>query len=374
MLRKTLSAAVLLSIASFAIAQAPAPTTAPVATQPPAPKPITLHLEATSPEEAFAELSSQSGIQIRPIQPGLWAKADPVEISVDNGKFWPVFLDMCDQANVRFNLNFSGTDRKTVHLFPANQGIPSLKKYPHSEAAGSFLVLTSGYRNYSINYNNPVQSPAGLGLQAALLLDPTIQSGGARIIVSEALDENGKSLAAQQSQGYLQGNDPGPIQHAHIPLAYPENAGRKLASLRCELVIKTITQSQTLSIDSPADAQPQTLALSSMTAEIRSTKLAGSAIEVEAAIQLKAPTRGEEFQGIFGLFYAVQLIDASGNSYLLQEMMPRPTSPTLITARLRFGSRVYGNPVNKPAKLTWTLPTETREARLPFEFKDIPLP
>lgn len=371
---KSSIAAVLIAFASTTLCFA---QSKPAEPQPlPGAKPISLQLVAASPEEAFAELAKQADVQIKPMRPDLWTKADPVELKIENGRFWPVFMDMCQQANVRYNPFSSGSDPRAVQLFSADQGPETITKYPRSEAQGCIVVLMSANRNYAISFANPTQTVNGVGIQAMFLADPGVDLGSSlQAVVMEAVDENGMSLVLPGNQQMSYGGQSRSlIRNVPMNLAYPANAGKKLVRLKAEIRANIITRTDTLTIDSPMDAEPQKKEMAAWSVEFKSAKTVGNMIEVQVAISGKQTAQGMDRKNMWNLLPSMELVDSQGTHYTQIGLGGMGGTPDSMTFTTRFGSPMPGQPLGKPAKLIWTLPVETKEIRLPFEFKDLPIP
>lgn len=343
----------------------------------PGSKSINLQLEAASPEEAFAELAKQADIQIKPMSQNIWAKADPVELTVENGKFWPVFIDMCQQANVRFNPMFYTGEPRTVQIFGPDQGMEMLTKLPQVEVQGCILALMTANRNYQINYGSQNQSHTSFGVQGAFLPDPGVTfSGSLQVIVTEAVDENGTSLALPRHDGAMYGHEGRSLmRHIYIQLAYPANTGKKLVRLKGELKTSVIAKSETLTIALPMETPTPAKDLTNMSVEIKSVKSTANGAEAQVTIRTKRPmqTMGMEHQNTWNMLSTIELLDEKGNRFHNGGINRTGGSPTALEATVQF---FKSNPaqMGQPAKLNWVLPVETKEVRLPFEFKDLPIP
>ena len=347
--------AVLIAFASAALCFAQSKPAEPQAL--PGAKAINLQLEAASPEEAFAELARQAEVQFKPMGQNLWTKADPVELKIVNGRFWPVCIDMCQQANVRFNPNFFSGIPRTVELFSADQGMEPITKCPYAETQGCILALMSANRSYSISFANPNQTANTFGIQAMLLADPGVDLGGnLQALATEAVDENGASFLPPNNQQMFGGGGGQPrslARHLFLNLAYPANAGKKLVRLKVDMRASIVTKSDTLSIDSPIDAAPQKKDLPAMSVEVKSVKTVGNTVEVQVAINSKRPMQGMERQDMWNCISAIELIDSQGNRYTQMGFGGSGGTANSLTFTLHFGSP--SQTPGKPAKLIWRL-------------------
>jgi hypothetical protein len=335
--------------------------------------PLNLQLEATPPEEAFAELSKQAGVKFTPNMQDIWAKSDPVDAKVENGYFWPVFIDMCQQANIRFNPQFYSGDARSLQIFSSEQGIDSFTQYPWVNARGCVILAMNANRNYSVQYGAHRDVNTNFGIQAILLIDPGVQiSGNPQAEVAEAVDENGTSLVPQQNGGiYYGSNGPSLYRNVHINLRYPPNAGKKLVRLKGAIKATVASKLETLVADLAGEFKPQTKELTSATAQIKSVKVTDTSAEVQATVHVKRQLQGMEYQSMWDLLQNIQVTDEKGNPCLLNSRNLNQTDPNTFTATMKYSVQNAGG---KPAKATWVLPVETQEVRLPFEFKDLVIP
>jgi hypothetical protein len=79
-------------------------------------------------------------------------------------------------------------------------------------------------------------------------------------------------------------------------------------------------------------------------------------------------------ENMWNLMQAIQVTDADGKRYAFTGNSRTGGTDRMTSAIVRFGNQNRTQPMGKPAKLSWTLPVETKEVRIPFEFKDLPIP
>jgi hypothetical protein len=71
----------------------------------------------------------------------------------------------------------------------------------------------------------------------------------------------------------------------------------------------------------------------------------------------------------------IRLLDERGQA-MARTGSSTSGGPEQVEMTVEFNPRAWGHDrrLGEPAKLVWTVPTETRDVRVPFEFKDLPIP
>jgi hypothetical protein len=156
-----------------------------------------------------------------------------------------------------------------------------------------------------------------------------------------------------------------------LNLAYPANTGKKIARLRGQIQTTVAVKSETLNLDLPVDAPAPQKGLAAMSVQIRSVAPVPNGAEARVTVLLKRPLKDMEHEAIWNTLSRIELIDADGNRYLSSGVASMGAGGQSMDATVRFFSQ---KKIGKLARLTWPIPVETREIRLPFEFKDLPIP
>ena len=364
------------------------------ASQPPATQPtggINLDLDGTGAEEAFDQIAKLAGVDLVVNDQQLWFNADPVFMKVKNGRFWPTFLEMCKQSRLNFNADSGGNSARTIQLYNGGGGGNDFSKLPQAESQGFIIMAQSAQRSASVQYDRPESANSNFYIQLRVFVDPAVNiMQMSQPTVSEAVDENGLSLVGgnRNNGGYFGNNMGALIQNLSVPLAYPVKVGKKIAKLKGNLRATAVVKSEVIEIESP------------LTAKVTKKELPDYDIIIQP---LKAmPKNGENETARYELKVTIRLKEKKrvGGGGVRREMrndIQNMVNGIIITDT--EGHRINGNGWNggggnnvdvfdynmnyqasspnaagQPAKVTWKVPVETKELRIPFELKDLLIP
>jgi hypothetical protein len=206
-------------------------------------------------------------------------------------------------------------------------------------------------------------------------IDPALKvvSFDQNVKTDSAVDDAGNSWAPDQNNQrvYYGGNNQKSLMYqCQVPLKFPDNAGKKLTSLKFTISMKVGDESDSLSVDKPLEAEETSKELGDLTVTFRSLKKNANGYELKIGMS----TANQNTNNLFTLAQTAKLTDANGKSYN-NFGGGGGGSNNKLEYTINYG--VNGNPNNAPGEpVKWVLevPTKTHEMQLPVEFSDLPLP
>jgi hypothetical protein len=352
---------------------------------------ITLHLKEASGGDAFAALAKASGVEFGTEPPELWAQkprggpgASPIALDAEGQPFWSVFRELCRQARVEPDFGDNGRFK----LLESADG-----KWAATPAVVAGPLLIRAVRiteTRALDFADPANPELSRQLELNFYVEPKLrvlaEAFAARIEL--AVDDKGKSLmpaapapgdaAPADEQELTNVADTSRVWELDVPLTCPQGGGRRIVSLKGSVRLKVPVKVQTLEIADVLNAaeSPRTIAGRRLTFhsahkvkggyEVKVTLMRGSLDDAEWQ-QWATPrdfVRLADSNGLPILFTGVS--DAQGND--------QQTTLTMQFENPNNAPNGIGGPVGPPAKLLWDVPTDTKEMRIPFEFKDLALP
>lgn len=362
---------------AMAMAQVEPPPAA--ATSAPAVRKGTLNLElnGVGADEGFDQLGKQAGVDIAANDPQLWANAEPIDLQVKDGYFWPTLIEMCGQARLRFNPHYgNGRSVMLERMTPEQQKMPAL---PMSAHEGTIVRATYANRSATVNYEspNPGNSSSQFSIQLSVLMDPGLTTMGAtQVVATEAADDRGNSLVPPGRDGSMMfgGQDNQLILQAAVNLLCPKEVGTKITKLKGYVRTTTAAKSELVEIESPLKAEPHTKETPEYTITIGPLKPGQGtpkSYELKVTFQAKERKPGglrRQSSDLWTLINRIELRDADGKRLGYAGGGGGGGPVQEYTVRYRAES------AGEPAKLVWRIPTEIRELRIPFEFMDLAIP
>lgn len=392
--RHFLSIAVLCVTGTFAtfngpaLAQTATPATAPVATGLPTTL-INYDGANITAEEAFFDIGKQAGIKFVTQPQNLWdsdAMAEPITINLKERPFWSAIRELCRETNLQPSPNY-GSDRndpRRLSLMQTSVMGDRGQARPWSETpiveVDGFLVQATGFdRQQSIHYQFPKRGQNSCVVPLMVYVDPAVHvvsfNGAAR--VDEAVDDNGNSLLVDPERArsitYGPNNKWALAYNVLVPLKYPDtNPGKKIAKLRCTLILRGGEKVDTMSVEKPLQAAKSEKAFGDITLTFHSLKKTDATPGQRARYRLTVGVTGDDKRDgdIYNLLQTGQLIDANGVALVSRNGSIRDDMCTLDYSP----NDDDGQPAGDPVKWSIELPTATRSMRVPVEFKDLPMP
>jgi hypothetical protein len=354
------------------------------------PTAITLHLKDADAKTAFTTLSKVSGIDLATEPPDLWAQkpaggvgASPITLDADAQPFWSVFRDLCRQARVEPDFGDNGRFK----LLESTDG-----KWAATPAVVAGPVLIRAVKiteTRALEFADPANPELSRSLEMNFYVEPRLRvladAFAARI--EFAIDDQGKSLmppppaageAAADEQELTNVADTSRLWELDVPLTCPTGGGRRIASLKGSVRLKIPVKVQTLEIADVLSAPetPRTIAGRRLTFH--------GAHKVKGGYEVKVTLYKDALEDADWQQWAtprdfVRLADARGLPILFTAVSDAQGNDQQTTLTIQFENpnnapNGIGGPVGPPTKLLWDIPTDSKELRVPFEFKDLALP
>lgn len=351
---------------------------------------ITLNLEGATAEDAFDQIAKQAGVDLIVDNPSIWAQADLVFINVKDAAFWPTFMLLCQQSRITFDQYYDQNRGRAIRLYNSGNGENRYAKLPSAEADGFMVFAQSAQRNYSISYENPQAPNNSFTIQLMVLADPATPLQQMQPpTVTEAVDENGVSLvptSRNPNNMYYGGNGrmESLAQQTGLSLSYPANAGKKIAKVKGYLRGTAVTKVEKIEIDDlMAMKEPLKKEAGEYDITIAPPKPMNETDKNNKQYQMKVTFRKKqrpagtgggirrENQDYWSLVNGMAITDAEGKRYNNNGGNSN-NGDGFYECTMQLYPQQQG--MGAPAKLSWRMPAETKEIRVPFEMKDLQIP
>ena len=381
-----LAVGLVLAIASIAFAQTRPATNAVATLNPPGIADatlVTLKLSAADADSAIAELSKQSGYELKPYNDVGWKQATlgAVTLSLDKQPFWAAFLQMGTQAGFALMQNDAALNGRRLTLYPFNQGGQDASKYP-TFISGAFLIHATGIqRTSTVEFAKAKAINRNVNMQIQVYSEPKVHVLKMSYTpeIMEAMDNRGNSLIVPGQSNSSSGNmqiGGGITWGVGIALQYPsQNPGDKIAILRGRFRTVVQTHSETMEIPDILTAKEQTKTIGGRRVVFKSFKKQNDR-QYQAEVTIyRDEMEQEEFNRLSDSF-AIRLMDSSGNAFWSNGGGSSSTGKEA-SRQVLFYKRTReegGTNLGEPFKLALDIPTASREVMIPFEFANLPLP
>jgi hypothetical protein len=265
-----------------------------------------------------------------------------------------------------------------------SQGDGQQMKGP-SHIEGPFMVIATGANeSNSVTFANPGQRSSNVSITLQAFVEPKLKVVGRAHspVIEELTDEAGRSLIDDAQRGQAQGYPTRVETHFRDPtfqVAVPVPAGRAKKINRLKGYIRLLAQTKTDRIEVPdiAKAKGTVYTKGGWRLEVQDVAENGGQYKLQMEITRDVPSRPRQGQPpkyewrdrLDG--NAIQLLDAEGRR-LERSTYSMNGQNHIYKCEMNF--RRQGTPAGPPARLVWEFPTEAQELRIPFEFKDLPLP
>lgn len=348
---------------------------------------VTVKIANATIAEAFDEVRKQSSIPIKAYLPTQWAAfktTSPVNIVRQ-----PLWLALRELQNI-WNLRFESYVLR-----------PGLSLMVYSDVRGDRIVSVGPcvFSISGVNYARSVSfSREGKSVPASdfsitgrAFIDPKVQvvRGSTYYQLDEAIDDKGLSLRRDEASTLLSA-EANPIRFS-LPLQPQAGMGRTLPRLKSMLGFVAVTRREVWEVPNVLQARDVVKTITRDGVEERffvdGVRKEGEDYHVQITVSRpRSETRrivqlGNKHNFVIietNHYDQVRLVDAQNRdwpryTYRIQTQGDRQTS--IISTTVIFRKRPAGDgEVGTPVKLIVSVPTQWREVRVPFEFKDLPLP
>jgi hypothetical protein len=324
---------------------------------------VSLNLKAATPQEAFAALSKASEVRINLLGGSAKPSGKPISVVYKNQPFWTVLMDLAQKSGYVLTMKHSSSG--------------SLILEPGSQALRSSDVIHGPFLLRLMRVEQRRQAPLGdqpanlsLSIGARLAWEPTMKPLGlcSVPVVSEAIDDRGQSL--MMHYGEIPFSSVGQTwQHSEsMALRCPVHPGRRIARLKGYVrVLAKGPKDYVLESSDPLNAKAQRVTVDGIAVEFKSLEKSGSQYKAnfvahghyqDPRIQYRFTTDG------------IRLFDDKGG----EMKASGGTTGSQIDTYLFSAFFTAPRSGRRPGKLVLTVPTDVKEVRIPFDFKDLPLP
>lgn len=348
-----------------------------------APKRITLKLEGKPIRDAVAEIAKQSGyiIELYP----LLANPDEREkqlhtIKLDHVTFWEAIDRVCREGGLVLQRTWGGDDSKLQLRF-------SEDFVPFADQNGPFRLVGQGFqylRNIefsSVPRNAPVlgQRIEQLTFRFMVIAEPRMPMlWMGKPILTEAIDENNNSMVPPEipgdndRQAY---HDRGHFHDAWINLARVGRDSQVVKRLRGVVPVRLLVeQSPELVVEKILQAKGQRMKSDNTDLEIEEVKEnkdgGGKRYDVKFSVRNLRGDGGLDYNFYSSVRYRVELQDAKGTKY---SWGGGGWGGNENSVRGTFTFNHPGGEAGPPARFVF-YGWNTLYHRVPFEFRDLPLP
>lgn len=341
--------------------------------------PITLNVENSTLEDCLTQLTEATGVKFN-FQPENLMEdpmaQDPHSVAIEKLQYWPALLKICEAYNITPDTNnYYGRNNGVTPRITLRKGTMTWQKWAISENGSNLVVLDGINHSRSISFQNSESKSDNLNMQMHLLTDPRqlVAYVNYNLEISEAVDENGKSLINPNQGMYYGGgynSNGGCCWQINSYLNPPAGMGKKLAKLKGSISMQVITKKERWEVKNITTAKNVEKKLGNLTLVVRSlTKMPDGRYDLDVGYTSTAASR-DSFGGYRETF--------NPSSCLLTTEDGTPLSGSGYSGGGN-GYHIYfhNRPNNTeliPAKMVVEVPVETKDVKVPVEFHDIVLP
>jgi hypothetical protein len=372
---KFLVLGVLISM-STAVGQALAQTSKNAPTTRPGVTLINLHLKQAVAQDVFDELTRQADVKFT-TNGNIWDQDSlqiPKDVDFTDRPFWSAVWEACGLWNLSIQQNYSNDLTRHIMLFSTGQ-MPAgdMPKLPVYEADGFVIQALSFSRQQSVSYSQAGSATNFCNVQLRVYVDPAlrVQSYNSTARTDQAVDDAGNSMT-QNVNGRMPfvGSSPphSLLFDCDVPLKYPNNPGKKIARLKGSLQLRVADKMDSLTIDKPLQAAQTSKTIGNITVTFYSLKKMAEP-NYQLSVSFDVNTIGSDT--VWQLLQNnAQLLDDKGRQF--QEVGGSGTWNKYTVNYVRHAGE--DSPIGDPVKWVIELPSKAHTMRVPFEFKDLPLP
>ena len=342
---------------------------------------ITLDVTDAPAEEVLRAIAKQAHAEL-PVWPEGAFQRGPlkdrkVTLKVKRQPFWNVMKDLLPELGLHVASHGRGNQ-----MTLSQGGGESMKGPAHID--GPFMVVAnSAHESNTINFANPGQRSSSVSIALQAYVEPKLKVIGRAHtpVIEEFTDDAGQSLVdeAQRRAAMLQMRIQTHARESSFSLRVPVPAGRakRVGLLKGFVPILAQTKTDRIEVPDIAKAKGSVYTKGGWRLEVQDLAENDGQYTLKMEItrdvpirrQPGPPPRNEWRDRLDG--DAIRLLDADGRP-LEKSGYSMNGQNHIYKCEMRF--RRKDTPAGPPAKLVWVFPTEAEELRIPFEFKDLPLP
>lgn len=323
---------------------------------------VTVQREFDSPLAAFTFLAEQAGVSV-----DIPASADerarsggPIRLDLTDTPWLAAIDDLTARTGV-------ATESSPTQLRLLPQAPESLR--PPTDYAGSAAVTATGARRRETFQLGDDSRRGDVYVILAVELEPkaTLLEPTARLFIHKITDDAGNTVRTDQVVSLSRRNANAYI--ANLTLGAPGKLPARIASIQGELQGELITRIEQVRI-TDLETLPRSIDLPDGTIELSGiqTDDKGSKLVVGIPAAIANLPNGQMLAR--GQFDGLQVLDQHGTPMQLGR-----TGATHNNGMIEYRYTLTGSdPTDTPTSISWTVPTQTRDIRLPFKLENLPLP
>lgn len=330
---------------------------------------VTLHVKNAGPAEVFEQIAKQCFAPLQTLPENLWDQGNypKLTLDVDRKPFWEVMPQVCQKFNVDLRA-YQTSMRLMRGAGNVAQGM--------SHVDGAFLVVANNLyysRTRQLGAARGEQSNFGMNLTVFPEPKITLLRGNGVVKLLEAVDDHGNSLLPPGAARGVNAASFGGVAGTsiNVPLSYPKaHAGTRMVRFRATTTFTVQTKVQQLQV-------PDVLHMRDFNASVRSTHIVFRDLRkkdentYELRVGVGQPNFGSpEWRDVYDQAQnRLKLLDARGGEFDHRGMSTSANGNALELVLL-FASSTPGR---VPDRLSWDVPTESKELIVPINFDDIPM-
>jgi hypothetical protein len=310
-------------------------------------------------------------------------KLNNLTVSINDQPYWLGVRSVLQHAN----LKLQGGDGGAVSVNRADQqwNNPAF-------TSGPFLFIADDiHRDTTVHLAVPDKPASSFSVSLMVLADPKLRAYGylRRADVTEAVDENGMSLAAappKKPDRSFYANDEYGYHFWKITarLNYPSGAGRRIAKLRGVCTFLVQTRGKTWEVPDVLGAKDASITVDRRKYTLRSAKHDGDNLALQFRVEPDGMTADEWKRALSNwsdterikqmLRFAPRVADAAGVAWQPLEMSDGRDGAAVTYTLHLTANAADGSKAAKPVRMLLELPEQLEEMAVPFEFTDLVIP
>jgi len=299
-------------------------------------------------------------------------RATKVSLDIDHLSFWDAMRIITEKTGYALQ-QWDNTGVKLMQGGPQAEGV--------SVVSGAYVVSAVRVsRSRSVELGGAHNAYEDFNVQLSARAEPKLRllRVGYAPNLEEAVDEHGNSLLPEAHAQAPGGYAIAPAGAWQFParLHAPPNVGTRIARLKGSIDVSVQTRYEQLEVPDVVSARSVNKVAGGVRFVIKELRRTGEtwSLDLVARPDGARPDEWERMQQVLTTA-DIKLLDARGEVF---QRTGSSTSggPEQVEMTIEFTPRAWGHDrkLGEPAKLVWTVPTETRDVSVPFEFRDLPIP
>jgi hypothetical protein len=359
---------------------------------------ITLHLKDAPEQDALNAIAAQARAQFTGMAAGIpiGPAGRVISINADKKPFWAVMTDFCGQTGLCPTLE--APTKNTLRLFPTprNWFLDS----PHKIIGPYWIGVAGMNRSRTIDLMGPQRVDDQFTMQFIVYPEPKLAvTQISEFNLKEATDDAGNSLlptgpaapraaiAAMPMLAMGRSVMRSRSQTMHIVetrLAYPEHPGKRITTLRGDVVVTLAEGVQQFVVDDLMGTPKQTNPVKHLQVHVGVTHNGPDFFQVS----LECTRDGmldEQWFAIANRVNDITLEDAEGHPLTLSYAATTAYTDTMFKSTALFTRNIYAaqqqllnrqvtGHTGDAKRLTWNIATRLKSVTVPVTFNDLPMP